>query len=236
MNNAPHLMLDVTLQDVLNFDSFIVEDCNLWPVEQLKQAIIESRSESMRQIIVYGNTGSGKTHLCHSLVRFAHERSVPATSMSGRHFGQYQSSDSEALMPPNRNGVLLVDDLETISGTPTLEKVLFLLLEEGKKDRYATIMFCQSFTPSLEDLTSRIENSLLLNLQALSDEMLAILIERKCTSRGLVISKSVVAYMIKHLPRDGKNMQHALNRLDRYSLGKRSKIVTIPQIKAVLST
>lgn len=227
-------MLDVTISDLFSFDTFYIEDRNVWVIEQLKAALLDLRRSEYYLYTIVGESGSGKTHVCNSLIQFAQFRNIPITSINANLLVGERPGIDGAILPPARNGVLLIDDAHLLTNNQALEKLLFFLIEEGNETNYPTILFLKDWQASLGDITSRITSNCILELHALSDSTLATVIKKRCNYKGLLISDQTVEYMLKHLPRDGKNMQFVLTALDALSLVQGKKTITIPLVKSLI--
>ena len=85
----------------------------------------------------------------------------------------------------------------------------------------------------LKDLLSRLTWGVTIQVQPLSDEDKVAALSLRAKQRGFGLSDEVAGYLLKHCPRDMKNLFTILDRLDDASLQAQRRL-TIPFIKECL--
>ena len=233
MKQSNQLTLDVTVPQDPTFSNFIVEDSNIWIIEAIKsiivngQATTDQSAEPEPTVFVYGEPGSGKTHLCHSLREYAIQNFVSVSALSASRLVEENLSVFSS--------ILILDDGDLIIDNPNAELRLLHLIEESRQGLYSLIVFSRSNLYRLGDLRTRADNSLQFSLNALSDTMVGRLLKQRCGKIGLKISENVINYILNQLPRDGNSISRLLFRIDRLSLGMKAKEVTLSMIRELKS-
>ena len=166
-------------------------------------AVVQGR-HAERVIYVWGERGSGKSHLAH-----AFEDAVGA-----------------------RRGVRVIDDVERLAEADQValfndfneRAFAFLLVTAGAAPRDV---------PIRRDLATRLATGLTYRVAALSDEEKRAALMAHARSRSFDLSEEVASYLLTHARRDMGSVMSALDAIDRYSLETR-RPVTVPLLKAAI--
>lgn len=185
-------------------------------------------------LLLYGESGSGKTHLLYGAQK--------AFLASGRPAAYLCMSDEEALdglESFDDPGLLVcVDDIDRGAGESRLERFLFNLVEILLPVQGSMLLACRK--PPLEcgflmaDLVSRLNSGASFRLAPLSDDDKAAAMRLRAEQRGFQLPEEVIAYVMRRFPRDASALFALLDRIDRYSLSEQRK-VTIPLIRELES-
>ncbi len=84
-----------------------------------------------------------------------------------------------------------------------------------------------------EDLRTRLGSGLIYRLQPLSDAEKAAAIAAQAKERALKLTPEVIAYLMRHAPRDMRTLSMLVVALDQYSL-EQKRPVTLPLLREVL--
>lgn len=195
------LLLDFTRAPEPTFDNF-VRGANAELVHALEAAARGHPAE--RVIYVWGEAGSGRTHLAR-----AFERAV-----EGRH------------------GVRVIDPVEGLDEHAQAElfnafvdhAFAFLLVTAGSAPRDLALR---------RDLATRLATGLTYRVFALTDEEKRAALAAHAHARGFELPAEVLAYLLAHARRDMGSLMSALDAIDRYSLENR-RPVTVPLLKAAI--
>lgn len=157
-----------------------------------------------RRLVLWGDSGCGKTHLARI---WAGETGADVV-MAGQ-LREPASSPAPAL---------LIEDIETIAAPvallATLERAAFsggLILMTSR-----TPPARLSIAPA--DLASRLRASLTIRIEAAEPALLDALLVRLAAARQLALPAGLADFLLSHLPRRPAVMREAIARLDRYSL------------------
>jgi DnaA family protein len=171
-----------------------------------------------RIVYLWGEHGSGRTHLLAALAR------TPR--------GAWWSPAS----PPDAPGIALVDDVQRLDGAAQV--ALFNRLNAARERADAACVVAGPSPPARlalrEDLRTRLAWGLVYQLHALSDEEKAAALAAHAATRGVAVSADLIPYMLTHLPRDLRTLIAALDALDAYALA-RGRALTVPLLREWLA-
>jgi DnaA family protein len=209
------LLLDFTQAPAPTFANF-VPGLNAEVVAALQSAVRGDLAE--RVMYVWGENGSGKTHL---LKAFAQASGGRTRYVAARDY-------MDAAGAP----VFAVDDLELLTDGEQVslfnafnEKTFeFLLVSAKAAPRDVAIR---------RDLSTRLATGLTYRVIALTDDEKRDALAAHARSRGFSIPEEVTAYLLRHGRRDMGSLIAALDSIDRYSL-ETGRPVTVPLLKAAL--
>ena len=86
-----------------------------------------------------------------------------------------------------------------------------------------------------EDLRTRIGQTLIYEIQSLSDDEKAAALRRHAIERGMLMDAGVVHYLLRHGRRDLPSLMAVLNNLDRASL-EQKRPPTLPLLRELMQT
>ena len=161
------------------------------------------------RLALWGEAGSGKTHLLHLWAR--REGAVLLDGAAVR--GPFEALAAGA-------GGLAVDDAD-LAGEETLLHLLNAAAEAGRPVLLAARPAPARWGTGLADLRSRLRAASAVGLGAPDDALLRALLARLLAERQLVVAEGVQDWLLARLPRTGAARREAAARLDRASLGQR---------------
>lgn len=209
------LALDITAPPVPTFDNFVVGR-NTEVLAHLHTAIAGSGE---RFVYLWGEAGSGRTHLLRSAAAGAHAMYVACDANS--RFDDVASS-------------LAVDNVEQLGAEAQI--ALFnrynILREQGG------CLIASAPVPPMQlklraDLVTRLGWGLVVQVHALTDDEKAQALAQHAKARGFTLSNDVIAYLLTHAPRDMAALFATLDALDRHSL-ETKRAVTVPMVRELL--
>lgn len=174
-------------------------------------------------VLVYGEAGSGKTHLAHVFARRA-----KATFVAPNRLGQ---QPADQLLTGNHAWVL--DGLESVVDAPALAQLInharargdYLLITAEKSPSAMQI--------ALPDLRSRLLALPCVMLDAPDDALLAGVIAKQFADRQLRISPEVLHYAVQHIERSYAAASRFVQMMDTLSLSS-GRALTIPLVRKAL--
>jgi DnaA-homolog protein len=202
------LVLPIAPAHVPAFEGF-VPGRNAELVAKLKDVSAGTAAETV--IYVWGERGSGRSHL------------LQATLRAARH--------SERIS--------IADDVDGLDDTAQVELFnrINRIREAAPQDR-GTLLAAGSAPPAQlrlrEDLRSRLAWGLVYQVRTLSDEEKATYLREEAARRGFSISDDAVAYLLTHVRRDLPTLVTLLAHLDEYSLS-RQRPLTLPLVREALA-
>ena len=157
---------------------------------------------------IFGDTGSGKTHLSKIL-----EKKIKKIKIS----------DSKAINQKSINDLINLECLIIDNFKNNIEeKLLYSILNQSKQlDMYIVI---NSFSPikesvfSLKDLTSRINSFVNIGIDLPTDDLLKVIISKTFSDRQININPKISEYIINNVDRSYEKMFKFLKDIDELSL------------------
>lgn len=216
------LLLNIAPERQLTLDNFVVGR-NLELISAVRHALSGGGSE--RFFYVWGEAGSGKSHLLQACVNAARDLLLDAVYAQGS--VPVQVMDTGAT-------VVAVDDVGQLDDAAQIE--LFGVYNQ-MRDNGAMLLVSGNASPLhlmlRDDLRTRLGWGLVYQLHELSDEEKARALEQHARSLGLVLPQEVTQYLLRHGQRDLPNLMVVLESLDAHSL-RLHRSPTVPLLKEVL--
>lgn len=133
--------------------------------------------------------------------------------------------------------LVCIDDLHLLEGQPEWQTAMFHLYnrvrDSGRQLLLGARKSPRGMDISLADLLSRLQWSLVFQLQPMNDRDKVAALRRRSRLRGFDLPEDVAQYILHRAPRDTRALFLLLEQLDRASLMAQRKI-TIPFVKQVL--
>lgn len=232
---AQQLNLAVSLADDTLFDNFLSapQSPRQHALATLKELFnVEYTSNTKGNILLWGSSGSGLTHL---LQAACHEALASGQSI------QYLPLETMANYPAQEvlQGLevcqfVCLDNLQAVAGLPDWEEELFHLLNEvsaaGGRLLISACAAPRSLSIQLADLESRLAASTVFQLPAYCEEEKAAIVLFRAARLGLTMSEEALGFLMNRAPRDLHSLIDHLHRLDSFALQYKSK-ATIPLMK-----
>jgi DnaA family protein len=228
---SAQLALNLRLRDGSSFDNFLPGG-NHELVETLR-GLLHRRDLGRRQLFLWGEAASGKTHLLEAVCRLAHEQ--------GMHAAYVSFAGTDALVPAvledlDQVAVVCLDDIDRVAGDAGWEQALFRLWERLTAAGGLLVM-AASAAPGrlgfgLPDLATRMAAGLVYQVRPLSDEEKLEALARRARNRGLDLSDEVARYILNRYPRDSHSLFGLLERADRAAFASQRRL-TIPFLRAL---
>jgi DnaA family protein len=211
------LLLDIAPVSQPTLDNFVVGR-NLELLSALRHALAGSSSE--RCFYVWGETGSGKSHLLQACVHAALDAGHNAIYARGS--------------VPQNEMVVAVDDVEQLDAAAQIE--LFNLYNQMRESGGMLLVSGKESPLHLElrdDLRTRLGWGLVYQVHGLSDEEKALALSQHAQAKGFVLPPEVTQYLLRHGRRDLPSLMAVLDALDAHSL-RLHRAPSVPLLKEVL--
>jgi DnaA family protein len=215
------LLLDIAPDSQPTLDNFVVGR-NLELLSALRHALSgnSSSGSSERCFYVWGETGSGKSHLLQACVRAAQDMQQNAIYAHGS--------------VPQSAAVAAVDDVEQLDEAAQI--ALFNLYNQ-MRDSGGMLLVSGKESPLhlklRDDLRSRLGWGMVYQVHVLSDVEKAQALVQHAHSRGFVLPSEVTQYLLRHGRRDLPSLMVVLDALDVHSLSLH-RAPSVPLLKEVL--
>lgn len=229
---SAQLPLNVRLRDSSSFDNYW-SGRNREAVACLKAALVGDGRPAETFIYLWGEPGTGRTHLLEAACHMAHAH--------GRSAAYVPLAEARNLAPAlledrELTALVCLDDLDTIVGDKDWEQALFALTERRRASRSALVVSARRAPAqlglALPDLASRLAWGLVYQLHGLSDDDKLDAIRLRAGRRGLALSDEVIRYILQRYARDLHSLFGLLDRLDQASLAQQRRI-TIPFLRGL---
>lgn len=185
-------------------------------------------------IYLWGDTHSGRTHLAQAYCHQAETEKLSWMYLPLQEIINYSPTILDSL---ENYDVLVLDDLNLISGKIAWEEAVFHLYNRGLQTKQHLLVTANcapaQLAVQLPDLLSRLKSATIFKLQTLTDaEKLAALMSR-AQERGWQLSPEVGEFLLTRYARDIDQLFAVLDKLDIASLQAKRR-VTIPFVKQIL--
>ena len=211
------LLLDIAPDSQPTLDNFVAGR-NLELLSALRHALAGSSSE--RSFYLWGEAGSGRSHLLQACVRAALDMRRGAAYAQGS--------------VPQPAGVVAVDDAERLDETAQIG--LFDLYNR-MRDSGGMLLVSGTQAPLhltlRDDLRTRLGWGLVYQVHGLSDEEKAQALAQHAEARGFALPPEVAQYLLRHGRRDLPSLMAALDALDAHSL-RLHRAPSVPLLKEIL--
>lgn len=216
------LILDLTPTPLPAFDNFVAERNR-----EVITALTHPGDE--RFIYLWGEPGSGKTHLLQAWI--AHAETLGRASI-------YLDGQREHLPDFAREASFIaVDHVDDLA--PDDQITLFSFYNSLKEGGESRLLMAGRLPPMAlavrDDLRTRLGWGLVFEVKPLSDADKLAALHAHAAERQLAIPDDVFRYLLTHWRRDLSSLIGMLDLLDRYSLALRRPI-TVPLVKNILHT
>jgi DnaA family protein len=181
--------------------------------------------QSERSLYLWGEAGSGKSHLLQAAVSEAQLAGLNALY-------------AHAAMPPETAlesaQVVALDDVETLDEAA---QIALFALYNRLRENGGVLLVSGSAAPAhlqlRDDLRTRLGWGLVYQVQALSDEEKSRALQQHAQARGLILPPEVTQYLLRHGRRDLPSLLAVLDALDAHCL-RLKRPATVPLLKEVM--
>jgi DnaA family protein len=212
------LLLGIVPDWVPTLDNF-VPGHNVELLERLRHALL---GEGERSIYLWGEAGSGKSHLLRALVVAAQELGL--------------SAEYAVANVPVAADVIAVDDVQALDGEAQI--ALFALYNQMRDSGGLLLVSGTMAAMQLglrDDLRTRLGWGLVYEVHCLSDEEKAQALQRHAYARGLELPSEVIQYLLRHGRRDLPALLTTLDALDELCL-RLKRWPSVPLLREVMQT
>lgn len=223
--NTPQqqMLLDLKPEQPPTLENFVV-GANAELVARLRNL---GEASSFEALYLWGPQGCGKSHLLAATAEAARGKR-PTVFLS--------SAEAGAELPLATGTLLVIDDVQRLG--PEAQIALFRAFNAARFLGLALLLAGNEPPLRLalrEDLRTRIGQTLIYEIQSLSDDEKAAALQRHAIERGMLMDPGVVHYLLRHGRRDLPSLMAMLNSLDRASL-EQKRPPTLPLLRELMQT
>lgn len=217
------MLLDLKQEQPPTLDNFVT-GANAELVARLRN---QCDANSFEALYIWGPDGCGKSHLLAATAEAARARR-PLVFLHG--------SEAGAELALGTGSLLVIDDVQALGAEAQV--ALFRAFNAARFLGLALLLAGNEPPLRLglrEDLRTRIGQTLIYEIQSLSDEEKGAALRRHAIERGMLMDPGVVHYLLRHGRRDLPSLMAMLNSLDRASL-EQKRPPTLPLLRELMQT
>lgn len=230
------LQIDPQLKPDNTFENFVEGDCNRLARSAGFAVAQNPGGTAFNPLMIYGNSGLGKTHLAQAIGIEVKER-IPDKVVLYVNANKFQTQFTEATRNNNRNDflhfyqmvdVLILDDVHEFAGKEKTQETFFHIFNHlhqmGKQ------LILTSDKPPIElkgmeqRLLSRFKWGLTADLQTPDFETRMEILRRKVYKDGIALSEEVMEYIASHVVNNVRELEGALVSLLAQSMLNKREI------------
>jgi len=220
INKNIQLLFNLKKKKIYEKDDFLVSSSN----KEAYKLIDRWPKWPSRKIIIYGDTGTGKTHLSNIWQK--------KTSASVLNLNKFKKIRFDNFFLKKKS--FIIENISNFfdkinkSEKEHLEKHLlhfYNLIEEKKGYLILTASNSPKFWGiSLPDLKSRILSSINVKIKKPDDELLSSVLIKLFLDKQILIDKKIIKFIVYRSERSLTNLQKIVNKIDKQSLITKKKI------------
>ncbi|WP_420846378.1 chromosomal replication initiator protein DnaA [Nocardioides daejeonensis] len=235
-------VLETRLNPKYTFETFVIGSSNRFP-HAAAVAVAESPGKAYNPLLVYGDSGLGKTHLLHavghyvrSLFRGIKVRYVSSEEFTNEFINAIKDKRPETFQRRYRDvDVLLIDDIQFLEGkTQTQEEFFhtFNALHNANKQIVLTSDRAPKRLEALEDrLRSRFEWGLITDVQPPDLETRIAILRKKAAIERMTAPPEVLEFIASKIHTNIRELEGALIRVTAFaSLNRQDVDLTLAEI------
>ncbi len=208
------------------FDAFIEGSSNRL-ARAAALAVAQSPGRSYNPLFIYGGVGLGKTHLLHAIGQAALSNRIRVVCVSAEQFtNEFVTAIRERRTEEFRNkyrsvGMLLIDDIQFISGKEQTEESFFHTFNELHNTNRQIVITSDRPPKEMPRLTerlrSRFEWGLLVDIQPPDYETRLAILQAKAKQKEANIYADVLEFIAHQIQRNIRELEGSLNRVVAYA-------------------
>ncbi len=212
-----------------SFDTFIVGSSNRF-AHAASLAVADNRDVIYNPLFIYGNSGLGKTHLLSAIQAKIKENypekkiiSVTCEEFTNEVISSIHAGTMQQLRDKYRTAdVLLVDDIQFISGKESTEEEFFNTFNDLYNNHKQIVLTSdrppKDFVSLSERLVSRMESGLIADIQPPEYETRVGIIKRKAQMMNFNLNEDIITYVAEHVKSNIRQLEGVVKKLQAFSL------------------
>lgn len=239
------LVIDPQLNENYTFDNYIEGECNR-VARQGGLAIAKNPGKTAyNPLLIYSNTGLGKTHLCHA-IGLETKRLHPEATVLYVQAEQFTNQYITASKNKNLNDfvhfyqmidVLIIDDIQFLAKKTMTQETFFHIFNYLHQNNKQLVITSDKLPADLQDmearLLSRFKWGLTAELQMPDIQTRLAILQNKLYTNGIVLSDEVVDYLANNVRTNVRELEGILISLvAQSSLNK--KTITLDLTKQII--
>jgi len=208
-----------------SFESFIVGDCNRMAYSASITVAEHPGVNQFNPLILYGPSGTGKTHLLQAIARHASEHRTAARIV-------YRTSDqfikdfmaavqSRRFLDFNRiyegAEILIIDDIQFFAGKEGTQEALFKLFSRTLSFNQQIVLSCDQLPAQIEHLDrkllSRLEGGLCCAIDMPDTNTRLAILKSKACAQGMNLKDDTLSWLAEHFRTNVRELEGILVNL-----------------------
>ncbi len=248
--NAERHSEGLTFEDFFTFDNFIVGSTNRF-AQAASFAVAENPAmENYNPLVIYGNSGVGKTHLLLAIKNHIKKKFPNKKIMYTR--GEDFTNQLIQALQEGKLGlgtiddfrtkfrgveVLLIDDIHFIAGKEQTQEEFFNTfntLYQNNKQIVVTLDRPPREIKTLDErIRSRFESGLFADITPPDFETRVGIIKKKAEQSGIELEENVIFYIAEHLNKNTRQIEGIVKKLTAY-ISLQNKVPTIAVVQGFI--
>ena len=211
--------------DGYTFDNFIVGQCNKHAHAAALGVVSSPGNKTYNPLLIYGNSGLGKTHLLLAIGSAIHENDpkakiayIKGDEFTNQMINAIRSGEAEEFRQKYRNvDLFLVDDIQFIAGKEATQEEFFHTFNNIYESGHQIVM--TSDRPPIDmlllddRLRTRFEGGMMADVQAPDVETRMAIIRYKAGHLGMILSDNIVQYIGEKITSNIRQIEGVVKRL-----------------------
>jgi DnaA family protein len=221
-SESRQLLLDLALEQIPTLENFVPGDNNLELVARLRGM---AEPSSFDAVYLWGPAGCGRSHLLAAVAGLA-DGKRPCRLLHGGEI-EYDL----AIAP---GGLLIIDDVEELG--EAAQGAVFRTFNAARLAGLSILLAGSQPPVQLglrEDLRTRIGQTLIYEVKALSDDEKSAALQRHALMRGMRLDDGLLQYLLRRGRRDLPSLLAVIDALDQASL-ERQRPATVPLLREIM--
>ena len=212
-----------------SFDTFIVGSSNRF-AHAASLAVADNRDVIYNPLFIWGNSGLGKTHLLSAIKEKIKENypekkiiSVTCEEFTNEVISSIHLGTTQQLREKYRTAdVLLIDDIQFISGKESTEEEFFNTFNDLYNNRKQIVLTSdrppKDIVSLSERLVGRFEAGLIADIQPPEYETRVGIIKRKAQMMNFNLNEDIIVYVAEHVKSNIRQLEGVVKKLQAFSL------------------
>jgi DnaA family protein len=222
------LPLKLAFPEELRFEDYFSDQR-----DEVQQYLVSLTGSSNTSIFLWGEEGTGKSHLCQAYFHHLNESEIPVAFIDLSEDGM----SPEVLEGLENFHVVIIDTFESVINDSKWHEAIFHLYNRLNAAGHHLVVTSDQHPEQVDnllaDLRSRLLAGLVFKTEPMTDEQKIQALKARAASQGLVLSNEVLNYLMTRLPRDTLELFATLKKLDEASMQHKRR-VTVPFVKEIL--
>jgi len=226
---AQQLPLDLKSIPALGREDFFVSTCNEFAVHWVEKWSEQGGAgwRPFPALIIYGERGSGKTHLAEVWRKMAAADFMSAEDFSGL--------SQDEILSRTRN--VVIDRLDVLVGNRAEEEKLFHLYNHAMQSGLSFLALSRISPEQLQfeikDLASRLRATPNAQISAPDDDVLFKVLAKRFHDQGYMVAEPALSYAVTRMERSWEALDH-LVELAIHAATAEKKQITLPLLKSIM--